>query len=87
MLKQQAYNIPRGAAGVSHRKSATLLDSVNYAKVAWQNLSAKTVRNGFIKIELGLDLQRLSADNDDDVNLNELAAQITGSNNIRGRAK
>ena len=74
MLKQQAFHIPRGAAGVSHRKSATLLDSVNYAKVAWQNLSAHTVRNCFIKAEFGLDLKRLSAD--DDVNLNELALQL-----------
>ena len=76
MLKQQAFHIPRGAAGVSHRKSATLLDSVNYAKVAWQNLSAHTVRNCFIKAEFGLDLKRLSADDDADVNLNELALQL-----------
>ena len=71
MLKQQACNIPRGTAGDSHRKSTTLLDSVNYAKVAWQNVSAQTVRNCFIKAEFGLDLKRLSAD-DNDVNLNEL---------------
>ena len=62
--------------GRALEKSATLLDAVNWAKVAWQNVSAQTVRNCFNKAELGLDLKRLSADNDDDVNLNELVLHL-----------
>ena len=50
-----------------------MLDAVNYPKVAWQNVSAQTVRNCFNKAELGLDLKRLYAY---DVNLNELALQL-----------
>jgi len=78
--KELGKRLRRGAAGVSYKNPAHLLDAASYVKEAWDSVSSNSIKNAFSKAELMNLEPELGAESENNVIATELAQTIESLN-------